>query len=664
VSAVSFTLTASPVFPAGSTVYAYSRRSLAGAPPVAGQGPGGASATTSAIVSTAGFAVFEGLEAETAYWAGAQVGGVWAWKGFRTAGPLPAEAITLNISLFGARGDGVSDDTAAIQAAINSALPGQPVIFPTPSAFYGITKPLYLKGGTVLQGQGWVNWWEEGDQLPREAAARMTNPCSIRALPSFAGSAIVLVNDSTVSDVAQPAGQARRAGRIEWLGIGGNRVGSTVDGLKLIGDATDWHFLGVEIADCSRHGLHCESIEYEAGKFHQPQNQSALLCAMHNNASNGWHIDSVQDSDFTMCWGHQNGGEGFLISGTRNTRLTACRGEWNGDCGFLVKGNSDASLLGPITDSNEFWGIKVANEGSTKTIVISNPFNSRDGRNGGTEAEGAKGGLPFAGIGIIGKGGSPCGPVRITGVHQAVGVDDTGAGENHPSNGIYAEHFTDLTVDGTLWGLTNALATGAEAGPVRVSAETVYLTGPPGVEVKTVPPFSPIQAINPSSAGGLAPIFKGITRFHAHGVPATSTASGVDLTPVAGTIYYAEVFIPVNFSLTGLAQFIGTVGSVDSLIVGLWNSAGEALAHSALAGTLVNVKEDYQFIPLTAAFPIKGPDYYLVGIQCNGTTCRPRVLQRGSMLSGSQTGVFGTLPAISPLPTAFTTLASPIMTTY
>lgn len=83
--AVSFSLTASPTFPAGTTVGAYPAALWAGLrPPQPEQTPAGP-AVASAPVDGHGFATFSGLAAESTYFAGAEVGGVWKWVSFRTA---------------------------------------------------------------------------------------------------------------------------------------------------------------------------------------------------------------------------------------------------------------------------------------------------------------------------------------------------------------------------------------------------------------------------------------------------------------------------------------------------------------------------------------------------------------------------------------------------
>lgn len=58
----------------------------------------------------------------------------------------------INVKWFGAKGDGATDDTRAIQAAINRANGDRPVVFP--SGEFVITDTIVLTSGTKLYGNG------------------------------------------------------------------------------------------------------------------------------------------------------------------------------------------------------------------------------------------------------------------------------------------------------------------------------------------------------------------------------------------------------------------------------------------------------------------------------------------------------------------------------
>lgn len=144
----------------------------------------------SAVVDAEGNLAFDSLPADaTAYVAAAQIGGEWIFRYFATpAGPSGLEveaeirasadsALSITIAEletklgeveaeaekvpgfdvkydFGAKGDGATDDTAAIQAAINAAAAtGARVFFP--AGTYLISATLTWKSKVTLEGEGW-----------------------------------------------------------------------------------------------------------------------------------------------------------------------------------------------------------------------------------------------------------------------------------------------------------------------------------------------------------------------------------------------------------------------------------------------------------------------------------------------------------------------------
>jgi len=60
----------------------------------------------------------------------------------------------VDVRAYGAKGDGVTDDTTAIQAAIDNALSGQTVLFPKGTYIISSTVKLHGKHGVKLLGSG------------------------------------------------------------------------------------------------------------------------------------------------------------------------------------------------------------------------------------------------------------------------------------------------------------------------------------------------------------------------------------------------------------------------------------------------------------------------------------------------------------------------------
>lgn len=151
---------------------------------------------------------------------------------------------------------------------------------------------------------------------------------------------------------------------------------------------------------------------------------------------------------------------------------------------------------------------------------------------------------------------------------------------------------------------------------------------------------------------------------HTGGVTATQTTDGNNSTPVVTETYLAEVFIPANMSITGIAIFNGSAVGTDKLIVALYDSTGAVVANSALAGTTAVGTDAFQKIDFTAPYSAKGPATYYVGLQVNGTTYRFNSHILGTFGAGKKTSeVFGTLTTITP-PTTFITALGPIASLY
>jgi hypothetical protein len=140
---------------------------------------------------------------------------------------------------------------------------------------------------------------------------------------------------------------------------------------------------------------------------------------------------------------------------------------------------------------------------------------------------------------------------------------------------------------------------------------------------------------------------------------------GTSTTPVSGTIYVCEFWLPSNKTLVGGAFLNGSAVGTNAAIVALYSAAGVLLANSALAGVVTANINTFQEIAFTAPYAAVGPAKYFLAYQTNGTTTRLRTIATATYLNtaSATAGVFGTLGAITP-PTTTTADTGPIGYVY
>lgn len=155
--------------------------------------------------------------------------------------------------------------------------------------------------------------------------------------------------------------------------------------------------------------------------------------------------------------------------------------------------------------------------------------------------------------------------------------------------------------------------------------------------------------------------------------PAILAADGTDKTPVITEIYVAEIFVPANATVTGIAIFCGSGVQGDGVKVGLYTAAGVLVATNAsgATGTASAGTDVYQRIPFTSAYAAKGPATYYVGVIYDGTTSRLNThagIGNGgaSALTGHVYATAMSTTAVSGLtmPTTFTAGVGPIASLY
>lgn len=165
-----------------------------------------------------------------------------------------------------------------------------------------------------------------------------------------------------------------------------------------------------------------------------------------------------------------------------------------------------------------------------------------------------------------------------------------------------------------------------------------------------------------AAAGGFTASPRLIGTCGTNGAAVAATSAFTNQTPVITEVYIAEVFVPANVTVTGVANLNGTVAS-GNLKVGLFNSSGALLATSA--STASSGTTAYQLVPFTAPLAVVGPATYYVGTFYDNTTVRGTTFTTGSCGTAKQTAqTYATgFTTITP-PTTFTTALGPVANLY
>jgi hypothetical protein len=373
--------------------------------------------------------------------------------------------MAINVKDYGAKGDGTTDDTVAIQNAIAACNEGQVVFFPSGS--YLVSSTLYLTRNQTLEGQH-NSWW------PYDGG----NPTCIKAASGFSGSAIIRVLDMEQGGFSQEQDGIR----LHRISVDGDNVGSNIDGIQLNGQIRDLQFVDVTVSQCTGSGIRAIGYTRGSGYVH-PKGFQFHRCVTWFNHNNGFSLNDTTDSLLFGCLAVSNFSNGFFITGAGECQYFNCRAVFNGATGFVYTGvQTGAVFVSCTTDRNNRHGFQITATGA-ESVVLFGFQARRDGPNSGL------GGGGYAGIFIQGTVSTSTCPVVINGLIESTGVDDNGSGPLSPQYGISSTYCRFLSVKGNPWGVTSAWHDGGGNGQVRFDPTNLYTTGNPSSPVRDTTTF-------------------------------------------------------------------------------------------------------------------------------------------------------------------------------
>ena len=373
----------------------------------------------------------------------------------------------VSVMNYGAVGDGTTDDTTAIQNAINACPAGG--IVQLPAKTFRVTAPIILLPTITLEGT-------HGNRIFYDSAPVGTpQPSMIKAASSFSGAAIIRMLDKEEGGYAyESTGQ-----RITNLTIDGSAIASgVIRGIQATGNVREVIIHNVAVQFMPHNGIAANTYTRTDSSVQKPYSWYVTETIARSCGNFGFSVSGMTDSNFVSCQSLYAGVSGWFVSGNANTVFTNCRSEWSGQHGFYVtgswgsspNGSGGAVFTGCTTDRSNYNGFFVDATGNTP-ITFNGCSARRDGRNGNS------GGGSYAGF----KATSSTVPVLVDSLTTYPGNNDDATGTVSPQYGASFTGNTYVSISGAsfLHGVTACFHNGGTNTVLRRGPNIGERTGSP-----------------------------------------------------------------------------------------------------------------------------------------------------------------------------------------
>lgn len=384
---------------------------------------------------------------------------------------------------FGAVGDGIADDTAAILAAVEAAGYGDTVY--CPPGVYKISQPIDLPRGVNLLGSH-SNLMVGPGMVASEWA------CYLQASETFTAGAMITIIGQADGDHPAINGEQR----ISNLMLDGSKVpGWGLDGIYARGNVQNVVLRDVCIRQMPNNGIVTAS---------NPGGEWPYSWRLHSVMVDNCHTNGIvfeRNTDLTLedvqvigCWA-----TGIKLTNCANTIATHSRAEWNGSYGFYLtggwgdwSGSGSMTMTGCSTDRNGWDGLRIDASGNG-AFLVQGLMTRRDGRNGGA------GGGGYAGVAVK----SATAPVVLNGITCYPGSDDGGGVNASPDYGLSVASATSVQVG-------NSYLHATLGGFQDDGTSTSVVVGT-GVAVASGPTTAPVRSLVPISQNPLLQSSRSVT---------------------------------------------------------------------------------------------------------------------------------------------------------
>lgn len=338
-----------------------------------------------------------------------------------------AQRMVFDVRDYLAVGDGSTDDTAHIQAALNAATPGSTVFLP---GNHSVTAPLKIPPQVCLSGSN-------GTHLDPAVHATLI------PVATFSGAAVILIQDQTTGGYSTTSNEQH----IKNLSIDLSHVPGTnvVDGVQVQGFVSGGVLENLGINTPSGYGVNFVSNSSGVASSWRAFHVSVLS----SNATYGINA-TIDDSTWLDCEAKNCGSNGWQVGNAINSTFIACRADNNTLNGFYFDSGDGTTgyvggplFVGCSTNRNGQNGVMIPSAANGHTpITFSGCRFQRDGSTSTTAG--------YAGVNVNGS----TQPILLTGCQVSPGTNSDGTGNNTPQYGLYASGGS-VYVQGGVWHAAN-----------------------------------------------------------------------------------------------------------------------------------------------------------------------------------------------------------------
>lgn len=512
-----------------------------------------------------------------------------------------------NVATFGATGNGITDDTAAIQAALNAAnTQGGGTVY-LPWGNYLISAPLSMPPYTWLLGQ-------------TDITLNFFNTATIQSrliiapgfTPSAAGGGAIQFLSQTPGGWSIPAASSG----LRNIFIDGSQCSNTnVQGVNFKGPVYDTHLDNVFIWKSPHDGI-TASGQSESGigpTFPYHQRYFRVTCA--NSGFIGFNLTNMTDSLFSECMAFASGGNGYQFQNNSNCLIIGCKSEWSTGRNYDVTGSSGSMV---------FSGCE-ADAGYSDSFRI-HSATGQGGDGGGIIIVGGK----HHGSGLNGGGGdygihitASTVPIIISGINVEATNGSLGA---HPAIALEIDTSSNVNITSCiLQGISSAYTDGGGNTNI-IRKSTIGMTGNPGSQTTALLDDLPYpNTWQPTDNGWIASAFElGVS-------PGTTSATN-------GILYLIRVNIRSATSVTNIVY--STNNSATNPIsgqnwLGVYSSTGSLLGQTEVSGSITTAGT--HSVAITGGPISVSPPFIWIAMLFNCTGTVPNMF-RGLSTAGNADG--------------------------